>query len=124
MTQVAELPPLIAIVVAVCLVAGAAFALIGSIGLIRLGSFYERIHPPTLGTTFGTGFIALASVIMFSWFESRPVLDELVLVVFVVVTTPVTFTLLVRAAVLRESEGASRASEQKASGAGAQDSNR
>jgi multicomponent K+:H+ antiporter subunit G len=106
MTEFAELHPMVALAAAVCVVAGAAFALIGSIGLLRLGSFYERIHPPTLGTTFGTGFIALGSAIVFSALESRPVLHDFVLVVFVAVTTPITYTLLVRAAVLRESVGA------------------
>ena len=41
---------------AVLLFLGAAITLIGSLGLLRLGSFYERVHAPTLGTTFGTGF--------------------------------------------------------------------
>ena len=111
MNQFADMHPVMALVAAVCLVAGGAFALIGSIGLVRLGSFYERIHPPTLGTTFGTGLITLASMIVFSALESRPVLHDLVLVVFVVVTTPITYTLLLRAAVLRESETAPQTPE-------------
>ena len=106
MTRFAELHPMLALVAAVCIVAGAGFALIGSIGLVRLGSFYERIHPPTLGTTFGTGLIGLASMIVFSALESRPELHELVLIVFVAVTTPITYTLLVRAAVLRSPDDA------------------
>jgi multicomponent K+:H+ antiporter subunit G len=118
MTQFAALPPWVALAVAVCLVAGAVFALIGSIGLLRLGSFYERIHPPTLGTTFGTGLIALGSMILFSALESRPVLRELVLVVFVVVTTPITFTLLVRAAVLRESDTTDKPDARNGNGGG------
>jgi multicomponent K+:H+ antiporter subunit G len=102
MTAFAAVEPVVTLAAALCLVAGAAFSLIGSIGLVRLGSFYERIHPPTLGTTFGTGSIALASMILFSALESRPVAHDLVLVVFVVLTTPITYTLLVRGAVLRE----------------------
>jgi multicomponent K+:H+ antiporter subunit G len=113
MTEFADLHPVAALMAAVCLVAGAAFALIGSIGLVRLGSFYERIHPPTLATTFGTGLVALGSMILFSTLESRPVLRELVLVVFVAVTTPITFTLLVRAAVLRESQEETPRAERK-----------
>jgi multicomponent K+:H+ antiporter subunit G len=101
MTSLAEVPPLVAVLAAACLVAGAGFALIGSIGLIRLGSFYERVHPPTLATTFGTLLIAFASMLLFSALESRPVLAELVLAAFVVMTTPITYTMLVRAAVLR-----------------------
>ena len=102
MNALAELPVTLTFPVAALVVVGATFALLGSIGLLRLHSFYERIHPPTLGTTFGTGFICLASMLLFSGIESRPVLHELVLVVFVVVTTPITFTLLVRAAVRRD----------------------
>ena len=106
MTPLDAVPPGIAVLVAVCLVIGAAFALIGSIGLMRLGTFHERIHAPTLGTTFGAAFIALGSMMLFSALESRPVLAEVVLLVFVAVTTPVTYMLLLRASVLRDSETA------------------
>ena len=102
MTGLTELPLWLAVVVAILVVLGAAFTLLGSIGLVRLPTFYERIHPPTLGTTFGAAFVCSASMLMFSWLESRAVVHELVLLVFVVVTTPITFTLLVRAAVRRD----------------------
>ena len=102
MSPFADIPLPLGILVAALVVLGAAFALIGSIGLLRLGSFYDRVHPPTLGTTFGTALIALASMLLFSALESRLVLHELVIIAFVVVTTPVTFMLLVRAALLRD----------------------
>jgi multicomponent K+:H+ antiporter subunit G len=41
------------ILTAVFAVAGAAFAAIGSFGLVRLPSFFMRIHAPTLGSTLG-----------------------------------------------------------------------
>ena len=41
-------------------------------------------------------------MVLFSALESRPVLHEIVLAVFVIVTTPVTFMLLVRAALHRD----------------------
>jgi multicomponent K+:H+ antiporter subunit G len=116
MTPFADLHPVLALLAAVCLVAGAGFTLVGSIGLVRLGSFYERIHPPTLGTTFGTALICVGSMILFSVLESRLVLHELALIVFVVMTTPITYTLLVRAAVLRESERTPQTPAQSASG--------
>ena len=56
MNGVEQLPAWAAVLTAVLLFLGAAVTLIGSLGLIRLGSFYERVHAPTLGTTFGTGF--------------------------------------------------------------------
>lgn len=98
----ATLPLFVATIVAVLVVLGAALALIGSIGLLRLGSFYERIHPPTMGTTLGGGLTLIASMLLFSTLESRPVLHEIVITVFMVVTTPVTYMLLVRAALHRD----------------------
>jgi multicomponent K+:H+ antiporter subunit G len=98
----AALPPLVALVVAMLVVAGALLALVGSLGLLRLPTFYERVHPPTMGTTLGIGLVLLASLLLFSALESRPVMHEVVIAVFMVVTTPVTFMLLVRAALHRD----------------------
>jgi multicomponent K+:H+ antiporter subunit G len=98
----AALSPLVALVVAVLVVAGALLALVGSLGLLRLPTFYERVHPPTMGTTLGIGLVLLASMLLFSALESRPVVHEVVIAVFMVVTTPVTFMLLVRAALHRD----------------------
>ena len=55
-----------------------------------------------MGTTGGVGLMLAASMLLFSALESRPVLHEIVIAVFVVVTTPVTYLLLVRAAVHRD----------------------
>jgi multicomponent K+:H+ antiporter subunit G len=96
------LPPLVAALVGVLAILGAALALVGSIGLLRLPTFYERVHPPTMGTTGGAGLILLASMLLFSALESRIVLAEIVIAVFIVVTTPVTYMLLMRAAVHRD----------------------
>jgi multicomponent K+:H+ antiporter subunit G len=98
MSHAASLHPFLAIIIAVLVVLGAALALIGSVGLLRLNSFYERIHPPTMGTTLGLGLMLIASMLLFSALESRTVLHEVVIAAFMVVTTPVTFMLLVRAA--------------------------
>jgi multicomponent K+:H+ antiporter subunit G len=100
--MMASLPPVVAAVAALLVVLGAALALIGSIGLLRLPTFYERVHPPTMGTTLGVGFTLAASILLFSAVESRPALQPIVLAVFVIVTTPVTYMLLVRAALHRD----------------------
>lgn len=105
MTGADTLPPAVAVLAALLLVLGAGVALIGSLGLLRLSTFYERIHPPTMGTTLGIGFTLAASVLVFSALESRPVLHEIVIAVFAVVTTPVTYLLLVRAAIHRDRAG-------------------
>ena len=102
MSDVAGLPAVIAATVALLVVVGAALALVGSFGLLRLRTFYERVHPPTMGTTLGLGCILLASMTLFSALGSRAVLHEIVIAVFAIVTTPVTYVLLVRAAVRRD----------------------
>lgn len=96
------LPLGVALVVSLLVVVGAALALIGSFGLLRFNTFFQRIHPPTMGTTVGVACILGGSMLLFSVLESRPVVHELVIAVFMVVTTPVTFMLLVRAARYRE----------------------
>jgi multicomponent K+:H+ antiporter subunit G len=98
----ADVPATVAVVAALLVLLGAALALIGSFGLLRLPTFYERVHPPTMGTTLGVGFTLAASMLLFSALESRPVLHEIVIAVFAIVTTPVTYMLLVRAAIHRD----------------------
>jgi multicomponent K+:H+ antiporter subunit G len=102
MSEAAELPAWAALLTAILVLVGAAVALIGSIGLLRLGSFYERVHAPTLGTTLGTGCILMASMIYFSALQTRPVLHEFLIAILALVTTPVTLMLLVRAALFRD----------------------
>ena len=89
-------------VAALLVLAGALLAFIGSLGLLRLGSYFERSHPPTMGTTLGTVLVLAGSLVYFTSLESRLVLHELLIAVFVTVTTPVTYVLLNRAALRRE----------------------
>jgi multicomponent K+:H+ antiporter subunit G len=103
-----EVPVVSGTLTAVLLIGGAVMALTGSLGLLRLRSFQERIHAPTLGTTLGTACVALASIVYFSTLESRFVLHELLIIVFVTVTTPISLMVLVRAAVLREQSESER----------------
>jgi len=102
MSHAADLPLWAALTVSTFLLLGAGLTLLGTIGLVRLGSFYERIHAPTLGTTWGAGGVLIASMIFFSVLQSRPVLHELLITAFVTVTTPVTLMLLARAALYRD----------------------
>lgn len=108
MTHAENLPAWAALLVAVLVLAGAGLTLIGAIGTLRFRSFFERVHAPTLGTSWGTGAIVLASMILFSVLGSRPVLHEILIGVFISITTPVTLMLLARAALYRDrSEGGS-----------------
>jgi multicomponent K+:H+ antiporter subunit G len=102
MNHAADLPAWAALLTAGLVLLGAIVTFMGSFGLLRLGSFYSRVHAPTLGTTVGTGSILCASMICFSALQSRPVLHELLIAVFVALTTPVTLMLLARAAYFRD----------------------
>jgi multicomponent K+:H+ antiporter subunit G len=102
MTHLDAVPLWAAIPAALLIVLGSGLTLLGTIGLVRLDSFYDRLHAPTLGTSWGTLSVALASVIVFSTLQQRPVIHELLIGLFVTVTTPVTLMLLGRAALHRD----------------------
>lgn len=97
-----DIPVWAAIVSAVLLVVGAAITMIGSIGLLRLRTFYDRLHAPTLGTSWGAFAIIIASAVFFSVSEGRLMLHDLVIGLFIMCTTPVTLMLLGRAALYRD----------------------
>jgi multicomponent K+:H+ antiporter subunit G len=90
------------IAVSLLVLAGALLIFLGSLGLLTLKTFYERVHPPTMGTTLGTGLVLAGSMVFFTVQESRLVLHELLIAVFMTLTTPVTYMLLVRAALHRD----------------------
>jgi multicomponent K+:H+ antiporter subunit G len=102
MSHAADLPLLVAIPVALLLLLGAALTLTGSIGMLRLPSFYERLHAPTIGTSWGMGCILLASMLFFSVQDGRLALHEVVIGILLIVTTPITLMLVGRAALHRD----------------------
>lgn len=102
MIESVDIPLGWALLVSALILTGAALTFIGSLGLLRVENFFQRLHTPTLGTTLGTGFILIASMIYFSVTGSRPVLHEILLAAFLTLTAPVTFVLLVRAARYRD----------------------
>ena len=102
MTHAVDLPAWAALLTAVLVLLGAGLTLLGAIGTLRFGSFFERVHAPTLGTSWGTGAIVISSMICFSVLDSRPVVHEMLVGIFMIVTTPVTLMLLARAALYRD----------------------
>jgi multicomponent K+:H+ antiporter subunit G len=102
MTDMADLPLWAAITVATLLVLGASLAFIGSVGLLSLSSFYKRVHAPTLGTTLGAFCVLAGSITYFSLAQTRPVVHEVLIGIFLSLTTPITLMLLVRAALYRD----------------------
>jgi multicomponent K+:H+ antiporter subunit G len=78
------------------LLVGGVFALIGSIGLVRLPDLFMRLHGPTKATTLGVGGILIASALHFSSHEQGLSLHELLITLFLFVTAPVSAYLIAR----------------------------
>lgn len=98
----AELPAWVLAATTILSVAGAAVTLIGALGLVRLHTFYERVHAPTLGATLGMVLLLAGSLIYFAAVERRFMPRELLIAVFFTATTPVTLIILARAALFRD----------------------
>lgn len=100
----AALPLWVAIPVALLLVISGLITLTGSLGLLRLPTFYARIHAPTLGNTLGVFCVLVASMVVSSTLEQRVVVHQLVITMLLVITSPVTAMLLMRAAIRRKAK--------------------
>lgn len=96
------LPPWVDVVTAALVVTGAVAALVGSFGLVRLRSFFLRVHAPTLGSTVGVWAITLATGLELSFVRGRPFAHAVLIAVFLALTAPVTTIFLMRAALFRE----------------------
>lgn len=102
MTTLADLPSWAALAAALLLALGATVVLIGALGLLRLRTFYQRIHGPAITITLGAGGVLLASMVVFTAAQSRPVVHEVIIGAFLLATAPVVSMLIMRAAVYRD----------------------
>jgi len=93
-----NLPLWLDLLLAALIVAGVAFALIGSWGLAKLSDFYLRLHGPTKATTLGVGGVLIASALWFTYKTGVPSLNELLITLFLLLTAPVSAHLLIKAA--------------------------
>lgn len=84
------MPAISDIIIAVMLVIGGSFALIGSFGLIKLRDGMQRLHAPTKGTTVGVGTVLIASSVNFWLTHGQFSMQEILIVVFLYVTAPLT----------------------------------
>lgn len=94
-------PMWVDVATAILAAAGGLIALIGSFGLLRGKTFFQRVHPPSLVATGGTWGVTLATVLQSSVTTARPYLHALLIPVFIALTAPITTVLLTRAALFR-----------------------
>lgn len=92
----ATLHPLMEGLVALFLVAGGAFAFIGSLGLVRFNDFFMRQHGPSKTSTLGVGCILIASMGYFTLTTGTISLQELLITIFLFITTPVSAHMLAK----------------------------
>ena len=88
--------------VALLLLVGGAFTLLGSFTLVKLSTFFPRLHGPTKATTLGVGCILLASSIHFTLGEGQASVHEVLILVFLFLTAPVSAHLMAKVARHRE----------------------
>ncbi len=75
-------------IVSLSLVIGSAFVLVGAIGLLKFNDPMTRLHAPTKVGTIGIGMLLLASIIH-SFDIGIPSTHELLIMVFLFVTAPI-----------------------------------
>ena len=69
---------------------------------IGLKAYMARMHAPTLGNTLGITFVLCASALVSSALQQRPVIHELLITFFLIVTSPITAIVLMQAGVRRD----------------------
>ncbi|ETX27400.1 Na+/H+ antiporter subunit G [Roseivivax isoporae] len=76
------------IAIALSLVVGGLFTLVGSYGLLKLDDPVKRLHAPTKAGTLGVGALLLASMIE-AFAERSGSMQEILVIAFLFVTAPV-----------------------------------
>ena len=87
--------------IAALVLTGATIALLGSWGLLRLKTYFERVHAPSIIATMGCWCIMLGTIAYFSLQGQGLALHALLIALFVAITVPVTNIFLMRAALFR-----------------------
>ena len=80
------------------LLGGVAFALIGSVGLLRMPDFYTRLHAAGITDTLGAGLILLGLMLQAGW--TLISVKLLLILIFLWFTGPIATHALSRAALL------------------------
>ncbi|WP_455476123.1 monovalent cation/H(+) antiporter subunit G [Bartonella sp. B17] len=91
----------VAIAITVFLILGSGLTLIAMIGLVRFSNFYERLHMPSIGTSWGAGCILISSFLYSTFVDDCFVFHEILLMIFLFVAAPIASMLLSQATACR-----------------------
>ena len=90
------MPSLLEFAAGACLLAGAAFLLVGAIGLVRLPDFFTRVHATGVIDTMGTALVLLGLFILAGW--TLPAVKIVLIFGFMMLTGPTAIHALAKAA--------------------------
>ena len=90
------MPTLVHLLAGACLLGGAAFLVIGAIGLVRLPDFFTRIHATGVIDTLGIALTFAGLVILAGW--SLPAVKLVLILCFMLLTGPTATHALAKAA--------------------------
>ena len=94
---------LIDLLIALILIVGAFFILVGSVGLLKIDGPMRRVHAPTKASTLGLGALLLASMInAFAYHEGS--LHEVLIMAFVFVTAPISANFIAKVNIHRRDD--------------------
>lgn len=89
-------------IVAALLAGSGVVALVSAWGLVRMPTFFDRMHAPTLVATLGVWLASGATIVHLSAIDGRIELHAWLAVILIAMTFPITTVLLARAALLRQ----------------------
>ena len=81
---------------------GAFFFLVAGLGLLRLPDVYTRAHAPAKAATLGLMLVALGATLTHGEWSAGEWMEKLLLILFVLLTVPISTQMVVRGAAARE----------------------
>lgn len=97
-----DFPLWLNIIIGTLIVLSGIITFVGTLGLVRLKHFYSRMHAPTLGNTLGVFCLLAACALFFSFSNKQFLIYPFLISLLLIITSPVTAILLMRAAIKRE----------------------
>jgi multicomponent Na+:H+ antiporter subunit G len=82
-----------------CLVAGAAFSVIGAVGLIRMPDFYTRVHAASVTDTVGAGLLLVGMMLQAGF--TLVTVKLIIIGLLILFTSPTATHALCKAALMR-----------------------
>ncbi len=85
------------LLIAIHIIIGGIFILVGSFGMLKLPDLMSRLHAPTKATTLGVGGALMASMIFFFYRNQTIFVHEVLITLFLFLTAPVTAHFIAKA---------------------------